>query len=235
MITIIHGDDIPLSRNYFHELKQKHKDFIAFDGSKIAITDLVQNIEGSRLFGSTKTIFLDEFLTKLRRTNKESREILDFIIKNSKIADFVLWESREILKRDLSLFKEAFIKFFKLPSNIFILLDNLKPGNSKNLLNLFHLALESGTKEELILFMIQRQFRILLALRHPELVSGSQIDEVLRLAPWQMGKLQRQARMFDVSDLINIYKKLYEIELGQKTGALPLSLTQTIDFLLMDM
>ena len=233
MITIIHGDDISLSRNFFHELKQKHKDFIGFDAAKITITDLVQNIEGSLLFGSVKAIFIEEFLTKFKKTNRESKEILDFIVKNSKDANLVLWESKEILKRDLSLFKNAIIKFFKLPKNIFLFLDNLKPGNSKNLLNLFHQALDSGIKEELILFMTQRQFRILLSLCHPELVSGSQIDEVSRLAPWQMEKLERQTRLFSVLELKKIYKKLYDIELAQKTGTLPLSLTQSIDFLLL--
>jgi len=235
MIVIIHGDDIVLSRSFFHELKQKHKDIITFDGSKITITDLVQNIEGSGLFGSTKTIFIEEFLTKFKKTNKESKEILNFIITSSKNVNFVLWESKEILKKDLFLFKDAVIKFFKIPKNIFTLLDNLKPGNSKNLLNLFHQGLEAGIKEELIFFMIQRQFRILLALtqRHPK--PENEIDEVNRLAPWQMEKLQRQARMFDASDLKKIYKKLYEIELNQKTGGLAMSLVQSIDFLLLDM
>ena len=235
MITIIHGDDTLLSRNYLGELKQKNKDSVTFDANKISITDLVQNIEGSGLFGNAKAIFIEEFLTKLKKTNKESKEILDFIIKKSKSSNFVLWESKEILKRDLSLFKDANVKFFKLPKNIFLFLDNLKPDNSKNLLNLFHQALDAGIKEELILFMIQRQIRILLALCHPELVSGSQIDEVSRLAPWQTGKLEKQAALFSELQLKQIYKKLYEIEIGQKTGTLSLSLVQSIDFLLLEM
>lgn len=232
MITIIHGNDISKSRDYFQELKQKHKDFILFDGNKTTITDLVQNIEGSGLFGNTKTIFIEEFLTKLKKTNKESKEILDFIVKNIKSSTFILWESKEILKRDLSLFKDADVKFFKLPKNIFLFLDNLRPNNSKNLLNLFHEALNSGIKEELILFMLQRQFRLLLALSDPG--NDSPIDELVRLAPWQMGKLERQAKLFDQSSLKKIYKKLYEIEIGQKTGSLSLSLTQSIDFLLLE-
>ena len=232
MITIIHGDDISSSRSYFGELKQKYIDFVLFDGAKITITDLVQNIEGSGLFGATKAIFIEEFLTKLKKTNRESKEILDFIIKNSKNANFFLWESKEILRKDLSLFKDAAVKFFKLPKNIFLFLDNLKPSNSKNLLGLFHQALESQIKEELILFMMQRQFRILLALSDKG--SNGNIDELIRLAPWQMGKLERQAKLFIVSDLIRIYKKLYEIELGLKTGKLNLSLVQAIDFLLLE-
>jgi len=242
MITIIHGDDTLLSRNYLGELKQKNKDSVTFDANKITITDLVQNIEGSGLFGSTKAIFIEEFLTKLKKTNKsstdsvrdkESKEILDYIIKKSKSSNFILWESKEIQKKDLSEFKDAVIKYFKLPKNIFLFLDNLKPGNSKNLLNLFHQALEAGIKEELILFMIQRQIRILLALSDPS--NNESIDELIRLAPWQMEKLERQARLFNVLSLKKIYKKLYEIELAQKTGTLSLSLVQSIDFLLLEM
>lgn len=231
MITVIHGDDIAESRSYFLDLKSKEKDFISLDGGKTTIADLIQNIEGSGLFSDTKIIFIEEFLTKRKKADKDVKEILNFILKNSKDSTFVLWESKEILKRELSLFKDAAVKIFKLPKNIFLFLDNLKPNNAKNLLNLFHQALDSGIKEELILFMLQRQFRILLALSdHGE----ESIEEVTRLAPWQMSKLEMQCKSFNIQKLKDIYKKLYEIEIGQKTGSLSLSLTQAIDFLLLD-
>lgn len=231
MITVIHGDDLTLSRNYFLDLKRKQNKAISFDGEKITITDLVQNIEGSTLFGINQAIFIEEFLTKLKKTNKESKEILDFIVKNKRSSAFVLWESKEIPKRELFLFRDSIIKIFKLPKNIFLFLDSLKPNNSKNLLNLFHQLLDSGTKEELLLFMLQRQIRILLALS--EQGDNEPIEELIRLAPWQVGKLQRQAKLLDLTGLKKIYKKLYEIEIGQKTGALSLSLSQSIDFLLL--
>lgn len=234
MITIIHGDDLTLSRNYFLDLKRKQNNAILFSGEKITMTDLVQNIEGSSLFGNTKTIFIEDFLTKRKKTDKDTKEILNFIIKNSKEFNFVLWESSVLPKRDIAILKDALVKIFKLPKNIFLFLDNLRPNNSKSLLNLFHQAIASGIKEELILFMLQRQIRILLSLCHSKLVSESQIDEISRLAPWQMEKLKIQAQLFDILDLKKIYKKLYEIEIGQKTGALPLSVSQSIDFLLLD-
>lgn len=232
MITIIHGDDVSESRKYFQDLKSKQKNFVFLDGGKITITDLVQNIHGSGLFGDTKSIFVEEFLTKLKKTNKESNELFEFINKNIKSSTFVFWEPKEILKRDLSLLKGAIVKNFKLPKNIFLFLDNLKPGNSKNLLSLFHQALDSGMKEELILFMIQRQIRLLLALSDTS--NNAKIDELLRLAPWQMGKLEKQTKSFEISNLKKIYKKLYEIEIGQKTGTMSLSLIQSIDILLLD-
>ena len=236
MITIIHGDDIPQSRKYFQDLKSKEKNVVSFDGGKITITDLVQNIEGSSLFGDTKSIFIEEFLTKLKKTNEESKEILEFLIKNYKSANFALWESKEISKRDLFIFKDAIIKNFKLPQSIFLFLDNLKPNShlpGGNLpLKLFHQTLDSGIKGELILFMMQRQIRLLIALTTH---SNNPIDEVLRLAPWQKSKLEKQVQLFNISDLKSIYKKLFEIELGQKTGTLNLSLSQSIDFLLLEM
>lgn len=231
MITIIHGDDISSSRSYFQELKNKQKNVISFVGEKITITDLVQNIDGSSLFGDTKIISIEDFLTKLKKTDSRAKEILSFINTNSKKSSFILWESKEISKRDLFQFKTAIINIFKLPKNIFLFLDNLKPNNSKSLLNLFHQALEAGIKEELILFMIQRQIRLLLALSDP---SDRSIDELNRLAPWQMEKLERQTKLFDQSSLKKIYKNLYEIEIGQKTGTLNLSLIQAIDFLLLE-
>lgn len=232
MTTIIHGDDIVQSREYFLTLKQKQESALHYDGGKITITDLVQNIEGSSLFGETKAIFIEDFLTKRKKTEKDAKEILSFIVKNSTSSNFVLWESKEILKGTLSLFKNSTVNLFKLPRNIFLFLDNLKPNNSKSLLNLFHQTIDSGIKEELILFMLQRQFRMLLVLSDPSV--GEPIEEIARLAPWQASKLVRQAKFFDHQSLKKIYKKLYEIEIGQKTGGLSLSLSQSIDFLLLE-
>lgn len=234
MITIIHGDDISESRKHFQDLKLKHKNFVLLDGGKITITDLVQNIEGSGIFGNTNFIFTEDLLVKLKRKGSSTKEILNFIDKNSRESFFVLWESKEISKRDLSVFKNAVIKNYKLPKNIFLFLDNLKPNNPKNLLRLFHQALDSGIKEELILFMISRQIRLLLVLCHPEQNYNDNIDEIVRLNSWQMEKLERQAKLFTESELKQLYKKLYEIEIGQKTGTLSLSLVQAIDFFLLE-
>jgi len=115
MITIIHGDNISESRNYFLELKHPpaggQKNIISFDGGKVTITDLVQNIEGSSLFGDTKTIFIEELLTKLKKTDKQSKEIFNFIDKNSKDSTFVLWESKEYQKEICQYLKMPVLNF----------------------------------------------------------------------------------------------------------------------------
>ena len=201
-----------------------------FEGKKITATDLFQNIQGSGLFSNTKTIFIEGFLASVKKTSKDTREVIDFIIKNHKESKFFLWEPKEFSKRELFIFKEAIAKNFKLPQNIFVFLDSLRPNNFKNTIPLFHQTLGSGVKEELIFFMIQRQFRLLLALSDNN--SDKMIDELVRLAPWQKGKLERQASIFSKNQLKRIYNNIYKIESGLKTGKLNLTLPQAIDFLL---
>ena len=59
-------------------------------------------------------------------------------------------------------------------------------------------------------------------------------EEVKKLAPWQKGKLTRQASMFGLDNLKKTYKKLYKIDKSQKTGSSNLTLVQSIDFLLLE-
>ena len=78
--------------------------------------------------------------------------------------------------------------------------------------------------------MLVRQIRILLALSEK---SSEQIDEVKRLAPWQLNKLQRQAVSFTPSQLIDLHTQLFEIDRDMKTGELSTPLSTTIDILLL--
>lgn len=227
MITIIHGDDTVSSRNYY--LSQKTEQSISFDGEKLTLTDLVQIMEGSSLFLETKKIFIDNFLSK-RKIGHEFEEIISFINNHSKDNNVFFWEGKEISKKNLSLFENSTVKTYKLPQMIFTFLDNIKPKSTKNVL-FFHEAL-LNSETELIFFMLIRQFRLLLALSDD--LPGENIDEAKRLAPWQKSKLKKQSLLFSISELKGIYKKLYEIDLGLKTGTLNMTLLQAIDILLLD-
>jgi hypothetical protein len=122
-------------------------------------------------------------------------------------------------------------KLFKIPQNLFGFLDNIKPGNL-NSVKQFHQLL-SQTAEELIFFMIIRQFRLLLAVSDTQ--AKNSIDEVKRLAPWQMSKFKSQAALFGGEKLVSVYKRLGEIDADTKSGKSATTLTQTIDFFLSDL
>jgi DNA polymerase III delta subunit len=108
-------------------------------------------------------------------------------------------------------------------------LDNLKPGNPKTSIKMFH-QLRETQEAELILFMLVRQFRIFLQ------INGNyveKIDEVKRMAPWQLSKLTIQTKYFTKEQLEKAYNLLFQIETSQKTGkGISSSLDTSIDFFL---
>lgn len=228
MITIIHGDDVVSSRNFFVSQKQKIKNPLEFNGESVTLTDLFQIFEGGELFSEEKTLFLEDFLTK-RKQSREKDQILSYLAKYQNHETF-LWEGKEASLKSLSLLKKAQIRHFKLPQSLFLFLDSLKPGKGMVLIPLFHKTLKN-MEVELVFFMLVRQIRLLLALLDSN--SNEQIDEVKRLAPWQRGKLQKQASLFTTKNLAKHFARLYEIDLAQKTGTLSLSLIQAIDMFLL--
>lgn len=227
MITIIHGDDIVSSRKHFLFQREKVQNSLILDGEKISLTELIQTFEGS-LFGSQKTIFIEDLFG---RKGKEYVEVADYL-KRQKTGEIILWEGKELSKTSLSVFPKANLLLFALPKVLFSFLDGIRPGNGKDLVSLFHKVLQQ-TEAELVFYMIIRQFRMLLALSDSK--SSKQIDEAIKLAPWQREKLRRQAQLFSLDRLKKIYSKLYTIDLAQKTGNTSLTLTQNIDIFLLDL
>lgn len=225
MITIIHGDDISSSRNYFLKERQKFNNSLLFDGKKITVSDLMQILSGNSLFDQGNEVFIENFF-KVKKSNSEFKQIVEFLEEN-KDANIFFWEEEELSKIDTGTFKNPFLKLFKIPQNMFDFLDNLKPANP-NSIKQFH-DLISKTAEELVFFMLIRQFRLLLAVSD---TSSEQIDEIKRLAPWQLSRLKLQSKLFGEEKLLGTYKKLAEIDSAQKSGKLATSLTQAIDFFL---
>jgi hypothetical protein len=228
MITIIHGADIVASRTFFLQEKEKQQNTDILDGEKITLTDLAQIFEGGGLFEETKTVFIEHIFSRKKR--KEEFAALSDYIQKQTTHTIYLWEGKELEKSALTSFKTAMPRVFKLPQTLFSFLDNLRPGNGKQLITLFHQTLET-TDPEMIFFMLVRQFRLFLAIVKP---TEDAIDELKRLAPWQKTKLQQQASTFGEKNLKRIYQQLFTIETGQKTGTLPNTILTSIDFLLLE-
>lgn len=226
MITIIHGDDITASRKFFTDKKGASSSPI-IDGEKLTLLDIKQQGATGGLFEKAEPLFVENFLTNAK-PGKVLDEISSCLKSNSKDIDIFLWEKKELTKKQLSLLGNATVETFKIPQNTFGFLDGIKPAQGKRNVELFHNALVT-VSEDLLFFMIIRQFRLLLGVS-----SSASIDEVKRLAPWQKSKLISQAKLFSPLQLKIIYKRLHEIDLAQKTGELTMPLTQTVDFFLLD-
>ncbi len=225
MITIIHGDDTAASRKFFMDKKGNSSSPVVSEN--LTLIDIKQKV-GAGLFEKSEPIFVEGFIVN-SKPGKNLDEISAYLKKNSKDIDIYFWERKELTKKQLSQFgTSVVVETFKIPKNTFSFLDGLKPGNGKKNVELFHGALD-GSSEELLFFMLIRQFRLLLAVS-----TNAQIDEVKRLQPWQKSKLLSQAKKFTPDNLRKVYKNLYQIDLGQKTGGLTMPLTNTLDFFLLN-
>lgn len=234
MIYIFHGENITASRDAFIQEKKQHSSVLSFSGATLTLEQLTQALEGQGLFENDQPIFIEELLSK-RKQSKELDSLVSFILNHTS-SIINVWESKELTKKQLQAFKDAKIQKFDLPKVLFAFLDSLKPGNSNQSISLFHECL--ATEEpEFLFFMIVRQFRMLLALIEP-MTNDQQptaIDEVSRLAPWQKGKLEKQAKSFGTDRLLSVYKKLFEIESGLKTGQLSQPLDAELDLFLLSL
>lgn len=229
MITIIHGDDIVTSRKYFIEQKEKIKNPISMDGQILSLTDMVEIFEGEMLFVGEKSVFIENFFTK-RKPGKETSLITDYVNKQENVTMF-FWEGKQLTKKQAETFQKAVIKSYSLPKSLFAFLDSIKPGNGLRIVALANETLKT-TELELLFFMLIRQFRLLLAVS--DVTAKETIDEVNRLMPWQKNKLLLQAKLFSPNKLKIMYKSLYDIDLGTKTGNMSLPLRCYIDFFLLE-
>ena len=224
MLTIIHGDDIVSSRNYFISLKKDNS--LTFDAENLSLIELAQSLQGEELFGGSKYIFIDNLFT--RKAAKNFNGIIEIL--NSKTeADVYIWSDKILGSKVLSELPKHTSQVFKIPQTIWAFLDGMRPGSSQNVLA-FRQTLKSA-EPEIVFAMIIRQFRLMLGLAE---VSKQNIDEVKRLAPWQKSKLSQQTSLFGIEKLKELYKKLYKIEKSVKTGKSNLTLVQQIDIFLLE-
>lgn len=243
MITLIHGDDITASHNYYLTERQKASEKKIVDGNSITITDLMQVFSGNGLFGDQESIFIEDLVSK-RKSSKVIEELTGFIISQTD-ANVTLWESKQLTPKQIALFKKADINEFKTPTVVFAFLDSIRPRNTQQMIKLYHEILEREDAMY-VLVMLIRQVRILIALQQQAAnrlqttdqsadrvdSSPKAISEVMRMAPWQKGKLEKQAKMFGQEQLLDFHAKLFELENGQKTGGLASPLNGAIDFFL---
>jgi len=229
MITIFHGEDNAKSRQAYIELRKNSEEPVILPGDSLSLSELILAFSSDSFFASNKDIFIEDFFSKRKLIAKETKEIIQYLQNLKTEQNITFWENKKLTPAALKSFPKAKVEYFSLPQTLFKFIDAIAPNKSIELIPLFHSALE-GTEPELIFFMMIRQVRILLAL-----ILGSNIEETARLAPWQMGNLQRQLRNFTAEQLKKTYKKLYELDLTTKTGRTSLTLTQAIDIFLLSL
>lgn len=229
MITLVHGNDIAASRNFYIEERQKYKEFEVLEGKNLEFAHLFQKLEGNSLFSTEINIFVENFFSNLKSTSTEYKKVVEYLNKKKDVSIF-FWEDKELTKAQVGNFKNATVKLFNYPQLLFTFLDAIKPHNPL-VVKLFA-DLQKNMEAELIFYMIVRQFRLMLTVLS---VGSTNIDDAKRLAPWQMSRLKSQANLFGKEKLTKIYNKLYKMDYESKYGLSSLNLAKAIDIFLLDL
>jgi DNA polymerase III delta subunit len=230
MLTIIHGDNHFASRTELDRLKNQatSQEMTNFDAAFLTLTDLIQALESKSLFGGGKLVIIENLLTqKAKKNDRNSRDMIDYLQKNSSDINCILWENKEITKTILASFPKARILFFKIEKKLFQFLDSLKPNYSQKSLPLFHQILENDDPE-MIFFMMIRQFRRLLLVKSQSAFLDSMSD-------WQEQKVRNQAKYFSMNELVKAYQDLLDIDYSIKSGQSALDLIGRLDMLLINL
>lgn len=222
MITVICGEDIVSSRNYFSKLQGdlRTKDFEITSLKSDEIFEIRKWLGDSMSLFSQKRAFFIEHLDK--KIKKDSKKIVEEIAALGKDKDIEIYDWEELAGRQLKLAKYAKIKEFKPDIGIFKLLDNLHPHNKVTFITQFQ-KLSADTDPGFIFHMLTRHIRNLI-LAKMEIMPP-------KMQSWQFYKLQSLTKWWKLENLVNFYEALGKIEISQKTGKSPYSLSESLDIL----
>ncbi len=222
---VFYGEDLLNIDKDLLELKSQYETIIEYDkpDTNTFRSDLLSLgfFAQKRLF-----VFLNIFNNQVTR-GKLSNSINDFmklavLQESTNNFLFVEHDSKKI-KYYKQFFNKSDYKSYKLTPYLFYFLDNFYIGNFNKCLEYLNKALLK-TAPELVFYMFKRRVRELLLLKQNRLVGNYQ--------PWQLSKLKGQLKTWSEKKLISVYKTLYKIERGIKTGGTPLTVFESMQIVL---
>lgn len=221
-IKIFHGDNLVESRKALSEEVAKARklgaEVVTLNGPKANFTEVRSALESSSLFGEERLVVMENFLSLPPSAFK--RKTLSYLKKGQFGNNLVLWEGKGL--KTISL--KAPTKLFRLDPVLFRFLESLQEGGGKKSLELLA-KLGKKEKPEMIFYMIVRQVRLLILARD---LGASGLSG---MASWQQKKLISQAKFFTLDQLLEIYRRLLEIDFAQKTSTDSLPLSSRLDLL----
>ena len=124
-------------------------------------------------------------------------------------------DGREIIKEDILLMVSA-----GSDMNIFNLIESIGRRDKNKALSILSGQLEKGFNENYVLAMLAYHFRNLISIRSllDENLNAGEITRRTKLHPTIVEKNIKYARSFSMHSLLLIYEKLYNADIGIKTG-----------------
>lgn len=222
-MIIIHGDNQTASRSHLENLRRKYEEIINLNGKNLKLEDLIQACESNSIFSTSKLIVVENI------SSNKNKEIFKYL-QNSNSENLVVWENKELGKRDLNEFgSNVQIVLYKLPIQIFKFIDLIISKNKKQALALYQ-QISADYPAEMIIYFLIKQYRYLILLK-----SGSKEgpSDFKKMQSWQIAKLTQSANLYTLDELIRIYKKLLEISYKDKNGLTEIKSFDQLIFLIL--
>ncbi|MBU1200357.1 hypothetical protein KJ953_02370 [Patescibacteria group bacterium] len=201
-MIIIHGPDQVSAQTKLDQLldqaKNNNLEIQRIEAKNLSPASLSQTLTPSSLFSSSRLVVIDNLLSLPQSANK--KKLID-ILKNNK-GQLILYESKNIHPATIKSLPTTQVFSFKENPLIYKFLETFD-------LKILDEIIISRQPLEMLFFMLARHVRQLIQIKTP----GS-----LRLAPWQLSKISKQSSFFTTDQLINLHKKLYQIDKRQKTS-----------------
>lgn len=221
---ILHGENHADSRDFLlsvvEQAKAKGLDIVYVNGQTALVSELLTAARSQSLITLGQLLVIENFITLNKKAGDTLLKILETKDENTFV---VFWEKKTIAPSlASSLGKSILVRHFKIPNSIFKFLDTLSPNNQEQALKLLQNTKKS-TSAEFLLAMIARQLRLLIWTKME--------PATLTAAAWQKKKLTEQAKKFDEKQLLDLHKKLLEIDRLEKRSELPENLYSSLELL----
>ena len=223
--VVLYGQDQISMDQYWLNYRKQFSEFKYIDN--LDYGELEADLLSQGLFPTKKLyLFKNIFLRQIRlgKVTHKLESILNLLKREAESSDYLFMEEDpKKLKHYKQYFPKARYQQFKLTSSLFYFLDALKPGNFQQCYSHWEKA-KNINAPELIFFMLKKRVRELILFSSGSLKGNYQ--------NWQLSKLKSQLAGWQNKKLQSLYRSLYNLEKGIKTGNNPLSFENNIEVLL---
>lgn len=190
--------------------------------SKIATIESFDLLQGAELKGWIS----QQFGRQGKKISSSAVDLLIFLVGQEparlgqEIEKLCLLEREEISNLDV----EACVP--PTPeAKLFKTLDMIGNSSPRAIMKSLDQLARSGEEMMMVFFMIVRQFRLLIQIRSllDKDASPGEVQKRVKLAPFQVTMLSRQAKSFTMAQLKQVYRQLTDIDLQIKTGKIPMT------------
>ncbi len=224
MLYIIHGDDIISARKRLTDLSSGFAGSIFLLGDKVTSFDILNALSSNDMFQSEKCVIIEK-ISKLPKADLDRLlPIFEKIAKEKEIT-LILFQDSEMTKQQIGKYKTVITESFLLPKLFFHFLDNFTPKNMAT--EIYTLSKMTSVDEMQIFYALVKRVRQMLLIK----ANGS-FDELLKMSPWQLGKLQTQSASWKKEALEHVYFELFKLEKDLKSSGLMLPLKKHLDIMM---